>query len=247
MNQENHNISWLVRGRFLCMLLAVLLLPLAKLAAQQDKVAALKQSLSENQKRLRQYQWVETTIVSLKGEEKSRIQKQCSYGPDGKVQKIQISAPPQPPPSKGRVKGKIVEKKKAEMSDYMKQAVELVHQYVPPSPQNIQSAKDAGKVSVSPTTSGSSRLDFKDFVKAGDSLTINLNLANNSIQDVKVATYLESPKDSITLEARFASLNDGANYVANAVLVATEKKIQVVVQNSDYRIIAPGGPGAPPL
>ena len=62
-------------------------------AAQQDKVAALKQSLAANQKQLKQYKWVETTVISMKGEEKSRIQKQCFYGPDGKVQKQQLSAP----------------------------------------------------------------------------------------------------------------------------------------------------------
>jgi len=125
--------------------------------------------------------------------------------------------------------------------------VELVHQYVPPSPERIQAAKDTGKVSVTPAGSDAMRLDFRDFVKPADSLSINLNLGNSSIQTVKVATYLESPKDSITLDASFTALNDGVNYVANAVLVAPAKKIQVVVQNSDYRRIvaatAPPNPG----
>jgi hypothetical protein len=219
------------------LLFAVLLLPLEKLHAQQDRVAALKQSLAENQKLLQKYQWMETTIVSLKGDEKSRIQKLCSYGPDGKVQKQQITAPPPQQPSGRRLKAKVVAKKKEELSDYMKKAVDLVHQYVPPSPERIQAAKDTGKVSVTPNGSDAMRLDFRDFVKPADSLSININLGNNTIQAVKVATYLESPKDSITLDARFTALNDGVNYVANAVLVAPAKKIQVVVQNSDYRRI----------
>jgi len=222
----------------LWLLFAVLLLPLEKLPAQQDRVAALKQSLTENQKLLQKYQWTETTIVSLKGDEKSRIQKLCSYGPDGKVQKQQISAPPPQQPSGRRLKAKVVAKKKEELSDYMKKAVELVHQYVPPSPERIQAAKHTGKLSLTPNGSDSMRLDFRDFVKPADSLSINLNLGNNSIQAVKVATYLESPKDPITLDARFAALSDGVSYVANAVLVAPEKKIQVVVQNSDHRRIA---------
>src|SRR4029079_733750 len=110
--------------------------------------------------------------------------------------------------------------------------------YVPPSPERIQAAKHTGKLSLTPNGSDSMRLDFRDFVKPADSLSINLNLGNNSIQAVKVATYLESPKDPITLDARFAALSDGVNHVANAVLVAPEKKIQVVVQNSDHRRIA---------
>ena len=41
------------------------------------------------------------------------------------------------------MKGKIVENKKDEMQDYMERAVTLIHTYVPPSPAQIQKAKDA--------------------------------------------------------------------------------------------------------
>ena len=51
----------------------------------------------------------------MKGEEKSRVQKQCFYGPDGKVQKQQLSAPP-PEATPDGVKGKIAAKKKAEIT-----------------------------------------------------------------------------------------------------------------------------------
>jgi len=45
----------------------------------QERVAALKQSMQESQTELRQYEWIETTIISLKGEEKARTQKRCSH------------------------------------------------------------------------------------------------------------------------------------------------------------------------
>ena len=93
-------------------LLTFLLVPLQGLLAQQDKVTAFKQSLGINQKRLSQYQWIETTIISMKGEEKSRIRKQCFYGPDGKAQKQQISASPQKE-APGGLRGRAVAKKKA--------------------------------------------------------------------------------------------------------------------------------------
>jgi hypothetical protein len=35
-----------------------------------DRVAALKQFMAASQKQLRQYEWIETTIISMKGEEK---------------------------------------------------------------------------------------------------------------------------------------------------------------------------------
>ena len=57
-----------VRSRKIVLPLVVLLaLPCNLPAQQQDKVAALKQSLAANQKQLRQYRWVETTVISMKG------------------------------------------------------------------------------------------------------------------------------------------------------------------------------------
>jgi hypothetical protein len=223
------------------LLLALLFLPLGSLQAQQEKVAAFKQALAQNQKRLEQYKWIETTIISMKGDEKSRIQKQCSYGPDGKVQKQQISAPVEQK-SPGGLRGKIAAKKKGEITEYMQQAVALVHQYVPPDPQRIQAAKDSGKLSFSPMGAGAARLDFHDFVKAGDNMTLNIDLGSYALQAVNVASYLDSQEDAITLQVNFASLKDGVSYPAQTVLDAPEKKIQVVVQNSDYQRIAPAAP-----
>ena len=108
-----------------------------------QRVAALKKSLADSQASLRKYEWVETTIISLKGEEKARTQKRCYYGVDGKVQKVAMgNAPAAAPPAKGggrgggRVKGAIVENKKDDIKDYMEQAAALIHKYVPPAPDS---------------------------------------------------------------------------------------------------------------
>ena len=68
-----------------------------------QRVAAFKQSLQKSQKRLCQYEWIETTIISLKGEEKGRKVMRCYYGADGKLEKLPVddgsAPPPQQPPS----------------------------------------------------------------------------------------------------------------------------------------------------
>ena len=73
-------------------------LPVAHAIAQgppspDQMVAALKQNLAESQKRLRQYEWIETTVISLKGEEKSRKQQRAYYGADGKLTKLPVGEP----------------------------------------------------------------------------------------------------------------------------------------------------------
>ena len=54
--------------------------------APKERVAAIKTSFAQSQAKLREYEWIETTVVSLKGEEKSRTQKRCYYGAEGQVQ-----------------------------------------------------------------------------------------------------------------------------------------------------------------
>src|SRR5271168_3916873 len=95
----------------------------------QQKIAAVKQAAAENKQKLRQYQWIETTQLTLKGDAKPPTKNSCQYGPDGKVQKTMIGPPPEPP-SGGRVKQKIIAKKKEEMKDYMQDVKVVLGMYV---------------------------------------------------------------------------------------------------------------------
>lgn len=200
-----------------------------------ERVAALKQSLAQSQATLRQYEWIETTAVSLKGEEKSRKQNRCYYGADGGLQKVPVSAGP-PPEKKRGLRGKIVENKKEELADYMDQAVAAVKLYVPPSPERIQAAKDAGKVSFTPNPPAQRvRLDFRDYQKPGDVLTIEVDPANNRLLGVTVSTYIQDAKDAVVLDVDFAALADGTTYPANVRLNAKAKNVTVDVKNSGYR------------
>jgi len=214
--------------------------------AKQEKVTALKQSLAQNQAALKSYSWTETTQISLKGEIKKQEQKQCQYGPDGKVQKTPIpGTEPASEPKKesggrgrrgGAVKEAIVEKKVGEMKDYMQQVAALVHQYVPPDPQKIQSAQAAGNVAVQPSAGGVVTLNIKNYLKDGDSLALGFDSSAKKISSYDVSSYLDNPKDNpVKLAVTFASLSDGTNYAQQSVLDAPGKKIEVKVTNSSYK------------
>ena len=200
-----------------------------------ERVAALKASLAASQLVLRQYEWIETTVVSLKGEEKSRKQERCYYGADGGLQKVPVTATPAPEKKRG-LRGRIIEKKTEELTDYMKNAVSLVKTYVPPNPAKVQAAKDAGKVTIELLEPGKrARLNFRDYEKAGDNLGVEVNLVNNHALGVKVSTYLDDAKDAVTLDARMGQLNDGTTYASGITLDAKAKNLTVAVQNSGYR------------
>jgi hypothetical protein len=211
----------------------------AQQQSPQERVAALKANLATSQAALRQYEWIETTVVSFKGEEKSRQQNRCYHGADGAVQKVPVAVPP-PADKKRGLRGKIVENKKEELADYMKEAVALVRQYVPPDPARIQAVKDAGHVTLQPDGTGKVlRLTFAGYLKPGDSLGVDVDLTSNRILGIKVSTYLDSPQEAAILDAHLASLNDGTSYTSDVTLDAVAKNLKITVQNSGYRKLAP--------
>ena len=201
-------------------------------------VAALKQNLADSQKRIRQYEWVETTTVSLKGEEKSRKQQRVYYGVDGKLTKLPIGA--QPPASGGGrgIKGRIVENKKDDMAEYMERAVSLIHQYVPPNPAQIQKAKDGGNVALRPLSQGKVRVELQNFVQPADLLSLDVDAKSAALSGIKVATYLDKKEDAVTLDVSFSALPDGTSYSQRTTLDAKAKNISVVLENSGYRPLA---------
>lgn len=210
----------------------------------QERVAALKQSMQESQTKLRQYEWIETTIISLKGEEKGRTQKRCYYGADGKLQKLPIDGSPaaQKPPAtggrRGRVKANVVENKKDDMKDYMERAAALVQRYVPPQPADLQRAKDSGKVTANPAGPGLVRLEFPDYLKPGDRLSIDVDAAATQLRGLTVASYLDQAEDAVALAVQLGTLADGTSYTAQTTLDAAAKRIRVVIQNSGHHPLA---------
>lgn len=195
----------------------------------QQRLAEVKQSVAENQARLKTYKWVETTEVSLKGEVKKREQKECRYGPNGKVQKTSITAPAEPKKKQRGLKGKIVQKKVDELQDYMERFGSLLSRYVPPDPAQMQAAFQSGKASISRGT-----LAFADYAKPGDRVTFNLDTATKKLQNFKVATYLDGPEDAVGVDARFSSLPDGTNFVEETILTSKSKELQIKITNFDH-------------
>ena len=71
----------------------------------EQRIAALKKSMAQSQAQLRKYEWVETTIISHKGEVKSQKEQRCYYGADGTLQKLPVGDPQPPEEAGGRAGG----------------------------------------------------------------------------------------------------------------------------------------------
>jgi len=199
----------------------------------QQKLSAVKQSMAENKQRLQQYQWTETTQLTLKGDPKPPSQNLCQYGPDGQVQKTLIGQPPQQP-SGGRMKQRIIAKKKGEMQDYMGDVKGLLSNYVPPDPQKMEQAYQAGKMSLNPS-GGLMNLIFRDYTQPGDQMTLTFDPSTRKVISMSINTYMGETKDAVTLQVQMGSLPDGTNYVQQSVLNASAKNLVVTTSNSNYQ------------
>src|SRR5208337_1022259 len=191
----------------------VALLAIAPAIAQnsemQEKLAAVKAVAAENKQQL------------------------CQYGSDGQVQKTPIGAPP-PEPSGGRLKQKIIAKKKAEIKGYMEQVKALLSIYVPPDPQRMQEAYQAGKFSLNPMP-GVLRLVFTDYAQPGDRMSIAFDTTAKKITLLDVDTYLDEEKHAVTLHVQMATLPNGPNYAQKTVLNASAKELVVTTTNYSYQ------------
>jgi hypothetical protein len=121
----------------------------------------------------------------------------------------------------------------------MQTAVALVHQYVPPKPEDIDRAKQAGTLSVKPGESGLARIAFADYLKPGDTLALDVDAAANRLAGIHVTSYLDKKDDIVDFAVRFGSLADGTGYAEETTLEAPAKKIRVVIQNSGHRPMQP--------
>jgi len=199
----------------------------------QQKVGMVKQAVAENKQKLQQYQWTQTTQLTLKGDAKPPTEDMCQYGPDGQVQKTPIGPPPQQP-SGGRLRQRIIEKKKGEMEDYMGEVKGLLSMYVPPDPQKMGQAFQAGKVSLNPA-GGGVNLVFTDYAQPGDQMILVFDPAAKKVTSLNINTYMGQSKDVVTLQVQMASLPDGTNFTQQSILNATAKQLAVTTTNSNYQ------------
>jgi len=202
----------------------------------QERVAELKESMAKNKMSLAQYTWVEQVNISLKGELKKQEHFQVRLGPDGKPQKTSLDPPPEPP-SGGRLKRHIVEKKKEEYKEYAEQMKSLAQQYVPPDKEMIQQAYALGNISIIPGGGlpGEIKLVFHNYVKPQDSMTLIFDKAQKQLLSLQIASYMDDPKDAMTLTVEFSRLPDGTNHVTNVIMNGVSKQLNIATQNANYQ------------
>jgi hypothetical protein len=201
----------------------------------EQKLMAIKEAQAANKQKLSQYTWTETETISLKGDVKDTKTYQVQMV-NGKQQKTLINDQKASSGGgrDGRVKERVVDKKKQEYQEYGQSIGALAKEYTTPNPEALMQAKQAGNISLQPG-SGTMSLVIKNYVKQGDSMTMTISEQTHSPVSVQVNSYLNDLKDAVTISAQFAQLPDGTNHVADTAINGVSKQLTVNDQNSSYQ------------
>jgi hypothetical protein len=203
----------------------------------QERLAEIKASAALNKQALAQYTWEEQQTISIKGDVKTQKRFLVRFGPDGKPQKTEIN--PQDQSSGGRkhgLKQRVVKKKKAEYEDYAKQMAALAQDYARPDPERLQQLFQQGNIMFGPAgTPRALKVVIHDYLKQGDSVTLVFSEAQKALESIAVSSYLENPKDGMTLSAQFTKEPEGPNHVSSMLVNGVSKQLTIAMQNSKYQ------------
>jgi len=125
-------------------------------------------------------------------------------------------------------------RKRAEMEDYIGRAISLIHNYVPPKPDQLQYLLDNHRASMGQTEAGKSELRFSGYYKDGDTIAFTYDPISKRLLSAKITSDL-GPKDPVTLDAVFEPLPDGINHLSSTVLLAKKRGVEVKTRNVQYQ------------
>lgn len=192
-------------------------------------------TMAENSAKLKQYTYLQKTEVFLRGELRTTKLAQVHFDP-ATGEKVVVpmnsgEAEEQPAEGRrGRLRARIVEKKKDEMKEYVERLVGLMHQYLPPNPDKIKAAIPHAQIT--PPAGGDAKVAMSDYLKPGDMMTFSVNPTSEKLNQIAIQSSLDS--DPVAFQVRFSQLPDGTNYPATTSIKSESKGLEIRVTSSDY-------------
>lgn len=218
-------------NRLSVILLLVMLSFTRVLANAQGAGGEIAAGVAANHEKLRQYTYTQKTEVFLKGELKTTKMAQVHFDP-ATGQKVSVpQGPDAQPESQARgLKGRIIEKKKDEIKEYVERLVGLMGQYLPPNPDKVKAALPGAQVT--PPAGGEAMVAFSNYLKQGDKMTLSANAGTKKLDHIAISSSLDN--DPVAFDVSFARLPDGTNYPSLTSIKAEAKQLEIRVTTSDY-------------
>jgi hypothetical protein len=205
--------------------------------AQQREFAAAQQA---NHTALRQYSWKSRTALSLGGVVEQVRLEDVRWDIEGELQKTVIGggapeedARPGRGGPGGRIKARIVARKKAEFKDMLAELAAVAQTYAHLGPDRLESFVARATISKGQgVETGSVRAHGRDVVSTGDQVTAWFDPASYALRRVSITTtYDQHP---LTIVVDYRTLDTGLTYAARSTLAYPAKSLDVTVDTFDY-------------
>ncbi len=227
-------------------LFALLLLatPFLATAQQPDMKQKFTQAQKSNAAAQRQYTWMSRTELLLKGESKNEKVESVHYNNAGQLEKTVVESTPQQDQGGGRLKKRVVEKKKGEFKELMEGLGKLAQSYAHLSSEQMQALAETASISQGQgEMKGTLRIQGTNVVVQGDTMTLWVDPATFLFRQVQIDSLYE--KKPMKLAVEFQSLPEGPTVSTHVTLDYPEKQVRVLIDNSDYKPLQPPAAAAP--
>jgi hypothetical protein len=234
--------------RFATGLVALSVVFVSIASGQQPKEEFAK-AQKDNAAALRSYTWKTRTEIKMKGESKSVKLEQVRYDLDGKLEKTPIDGAPVPAPAPapaakedagrhgrrgGKVKEKVIEKKKDEFAELLQNLGKLVASYAHMPPDKMQAfAAGAALTPNQGDKKDALLVQGKNVLQSGDTMSVWVDPKSYLFRAVEIQTsYEEKP---VHFKGAFQPLVAGPTYPARSLLEYPDKEVELIVENYDYQ------------
>lgn len=223
------------KKKLLSIIVMASLAPVATLGAQDAK-QKFAEAQKANTAAARQYTWKSRTELKLKGESKSVKLEQVRYDANGQLLKTPIDTGAQQAqqPSGGRLKQRVIAKKKEEFGELIKGLAGLVTSYAHMPQDKMQAfTQNATFKPGQGQDAGAIQIAGQPGIAAGDSLTLWVDKSTMLFNRIAINSVYD--KEPVTVGAAYATTPTGLNYMAKATVDYPSKGVQLIVDNYEYK------------
>jgi hypothetical protein len=216
---------------------ALVLLMVVRSAESQQATTALMTSMAANSRQLKQYTFKQRTEMYHKGDLKNYKLDEIHYNATGERISVPLGEQKADPAPRrhgpgSRIIAKKIESKQEEMKEYVERLMSLTSRYAAPEPGKLQAAFATADV----TMAGGSnlvRVVMRNYIKAGDAITMTFDKATNRATKTEVTTNLDD--GPVTIVLTYDQLRDGLTYPGKTTIAYDAEQLEMRIYTYDYR------------
>jgi hypothetical protein len=213
----------------------------ASLVAQEETSPGqqFQEQLAADAKAIRGYTWERRTEVEVNGETKSVKLQQVRYDIDGNQQATDIAGNEGTQQTqengrerrgRGRIAGRVMEKKKAELQELIEGLMRTAQTYAKPDPDKMQAFIQGAERSFEGDVLA---IRGRGLAETEDEVEIKIDTASFLPRHYAVeTTYDDEP---LTMAIDFRKTDEIPNHAARMVLEYPNKDLRVQIENYDHR------------